>query len=202
MNKDLAVILAKKIKDIPEISTLTGMVEVLTHVETTAQGTFTKNYPIATDIITYLRNKTPEIKVIPDHKEHVMIYFEDNGTTIQESNGNRQVCTSNLRLVCWINGDKVKPQFQRTYRSNLIQKILALTTNTNPINIDNYSRMKIKANRIVERSENIFGQYSYGSNVPKLIAPPNNYFAIDYTITYNLVQNCMNLYHETIIDKC
>lgn len=197
MNKELAKALRQIIESNGGLNFVEKMFGTVQTVEKTeeASGTFIKKrFPVATEHISencLIRNE--EI-ASPDSSLRGILYFEDNGTAKSNKilSGNQLRFDSRLRLVCWINRNKVKADAYIEISGLLIADIL------NKLSVDRiisevgfFRNLKTEVVSIPPQNANIFSAYSYDESVNQYLRPPFEFFAIDLKITYSVNPNCI-----------
>lgn len=191
MNRDIANIVKDKISDLPFIDRISGLVRTLSYTETVDGQTYQYKYPISCDV-TYddCVNNERYKDMIPNSDLRSLIYFEDNGANILDSNGRGINFTSNIRLVCWLNikkFDTTDCSVSGYVASHIIRRLLTSGRFSSGI----YNDIHFVISQIPEKTSNIFQYYTYSEASTQYLLYPYDYFALDIKVMYSVMYNCL-----------
>ena len=136
--------------------------------------------------------------LMPNSAYKTVIYFEDGGVTFERSESNWKYYKSNLRLVCWINIEKItgstcKSENPCTYAAHIIAEIIRALPEF-PENAHGpiekvYSEI---TNQLV-RSPSIFSAYTYDEKHVQYLMAPYDYFALTIETSFAICLRSTNV---------
>lgn len=146
-----------------------------------------KTFPIAYDVnLATCTTDNLQNKLVPDYKKKSIIYFETvTNPVVVETHKAYNVFEATLRLVCWINYNKINSAYYEP--SLLINEILKdMPTKI----VDTMVKgTNITFNSQVDKSE-LFTAYSYPEAETQFITHPYDAFGLDFDIQYRISSNC------------
>lgn len=191
MNNDIANILKAQLTGLTFIDKLAGLV---IPVEKTVNITPLEKvtYPVACDVNSIDCTQEQFKELIPDKKYRSIVYFEErSGSELIERQPHGQFrYRSTIRMVCWFN----KNRFSNTscdLRSLLIHNIIA-SMSYDYFNSVPYGKVRLTSVSTPEHTEEIFSAYTYNKDLSQYLFHPYDYFAIDFTVEFNLGLSCIN----------
>ena len=198
MQKELAVILRDKIKELPFVDVLAGLVltqsiEEVRDSEGGAGFPVTFRYPVSSDVLQPEACESRELALVPDSGRKSIIYFEDFGIT--STGGPKSGFTqynSSLRLVCWMNRANLVADAYQHVSGPAIAMIVQRLAHKNPQSIGIFTRLTIEVARIPEQSASLFGRYNYRETDRQYLRPPFEFFGIDFTCRYQISARCLD----------
>jgi len=121
--------------------------------------------------------------LMPNSEYKTVIYFEDKGVTFVRSESNWKYYTSNLRLVAWINIEKIlgsscKDDSVCTYAAHIIADIIRHLP-THPVNVFPFARVYSEITDEEVRSNAIFSAYTYDEKHSQYLMSPFDFFALN-----------------------
>jgi len=186
MNQAIASIIRNQIDGLDFIDKIAGLVAAVTFdMKAPNNTTVQKTFPIACCV-------TPEecgkegayYDLMPNSKYKTVIYFEDRGVSFIKAESNWIYYVSNLRLVCWINIEKLletgicKAEIPCTYAAHIIAQIIR-SLPQHPQNITPFSFVYSVIESEDIRSSAIFSQYTYDEKHIQYLMSPFDYFALE-----------------------
>lgn len=202
MNEAIADIIRDYISDLSFIDKLAGLVKAVT-VEMRAPDNTTvqKTFPVACCVTADDCKTGAYNDLVPDSRYKTVIYFEDRGTSFVRSQGPMKYYTSNLRLVCWININKIteatcKEENPCTYAAHLIVDIIRHLP-THPVNVSPFSLVYHEVVSEAIRSNDIFAAYSYDELHAQYLMSPYDYFALDIRTDFSICMSGRDVYDAT-----
>ncbi len=131
--------------------------------------------------------------LVPDDKYRSIIYFEDRGAQFVDRQGSVLQFAGNLRLVCWMNLKHfvVASGKECTLDGLVLAKLLSEFPNTY-FNSGNYQRILINITRVLPKSQDIFGFYTYREETNQYLLHPYDYFAVDLTVNFGIHKDCLD----------
>lgn len=134
-------------------------------------------------------NGSDYIDLIPNTKTRSLIYFEDQGTVMNDYNCRYYYFTSNIRLVYWCN---LKLINQNYLSAELMQAVIIRELKQLFIANFNYiSQIRIEFDKPVTKEAVIFGKYDYNEGEKQYLIYPYDYFAVDFNISWALAAGCI-----------
>lgn len=202
-------VLANHIKemliDLKFIDKKAGLVQTMERLEPTIiEDTFAvSRFPASVDVsFEDCGRKNCFTDLVPNSNLKGVLYFEDLGTIPQGSRGSDFSYKSVLRLIVWINNQKIQGKDCQSIRHRLITYIRSkLEPNVFNIPEQSIKKVSITTGRIIENDYEIFKRYTYPRDVIKYLMHPYEAFSIDLVVEYTMSSNCLP---ELILkeDKC
>lgn len=204
MNKGVAHILMDKLTGLPFIQRFGGLVTVVSKTtnkyEEGVKVQIVERYPATTDyIISDAECQTNGlVDMVPNSSLTGVLYFEDKGVRTQGRHRKLHRYESKLRLVVWLNTDKLMNEtddtvLQPTEVSTILSaKILSLFDEMESKNVGNYITVSVKMDNILSQDASIFSQYTYNQERTQYLIPPFEYFAVDLTVKYAINVDCLD----------
>ena len=138
---------------------------------------------------------------MPNSDYKTVLYFEDRGVSFERAAGNFKYYTSNLRLVCWINIEKLtesgvcKSENPCTYAAHLVAEIIRHLPEY-PQHIAPFSTVYSEVVEQYVRSSNIFSAYSYNEKHSQYLMAPYDYFALDIKTSFAICLRNTHVYNS------
>jgi hypothetical protein len=190
MNQAIANIIKGHIEDLDFVEKIAGLVAPLTfEIKDKDNNMVQKTVPIACCVTADDCKEGAYNDLMPNSDYQTVIYFEDAGVTFERTEGNWKYFTSNLRLVCWININKIlntscKSQSPCIYAAHIITEIMRALPEF-PEN--NHAPIEKVFTEIVSqeiRTPSIFGAYTYDEKHSQYLMSPYDYFALNLKTTF------------------
>lgn len=188
MNKEIASIVKDKIKDLPFIDKIAGMVKT---IETTEKTEVPKpnviRFPASVDV-----QQLPPLKqweyadLVPNSAKKSIFYFENRGNKIGTVNGRGVEMESTIRLIGWMNS-----KFPVGSDALAISSILKRLAGLQPFNSGLFTRIRITPTAILDQEDKLFSKYTYDEKILQFLMLPFHAFGIDLTVNYILAANCL-----------
>jgi hypothetical protein len=191
MNKALSLVLLSALGDLPYIDKKTGVVQVVLRPITENGETAYRKIPVST-LATSQECEAPEhsgVDMIPDSQYKGMLYFEDRGSGVGARRASAQQYQSDLRLVCWLNTERISGEPDMTLSGKAINQIIGILTKRIPV-VSPFLNINVVVTRIPEQSANIFSPYDYPEGRTQYLFSPYDFFAIDLRVSFDLAKNC------------
>jgi hypothetical protein len=193
MNKELASILKSKIQNLPFIDKLAGLVQTVENVQfadgdpknTPVRQKFPVSYDVTEDTCI-----GPEKDLIPDSSLKSITYFEDFGSKIVATRDGITEFNSQLRLICWLNRDKLTGNAYTEISAVCINSIIGKICRGHE-DLGIFSRLHTKAISIPPQNSALFNQYTYDETVRQFLRPPFEFFGIDFLCNYFVPGQCL-----------
>jgi hypothetical protein len=192
MNQAIANIIKGHIEGLDFVDKIAGLVAPLTfEIKDKDNNMITKTFPIACCVSADDCKEGAYNELMPDSKYKTVIYFEDGGVTFDRYTGNHKYYKSSLRLVCWINIEKImasgicKSEIPCTYAAHLIAEIIKIL----PRFPENHSPFDFVYSEVIGqivRSPSIFGAYTYDEKHSQYLMSPYDYFALTIDTSFAL----------------
>lgn len=192
MNKPLSLILLDSLGPLPYIDKKSGIVQVLEKVIQTNAGSMTKKIPFST-LATIKEVTQPEtrlVDMVPDSSFKGILYFEDKGIRFGNRSASTQEYISDLRLVCWLNTEKISGVLDMSIAPQLMQDLITKLT-ARSISSAPFMIINTRVSSIPPVTPAIFAEYDYDEARTQYILPPFDYFAIDLTVSFRISKKCI-----------
>lgn len=206
MNKQLSQLLAGLIGSPSYIDNICGLAQVAINQVPVGDGDkmVNKRFPVSSfTTAEQCASKTASLySLIPDSKKKGILYFEENGP-IQpiEKKPAGQVYQSRLRLVCWINPERITNSANKStvgvaIMNDVIKKLTAQSFFHDTVN-RLFASVLVQVDSIPVRSPFLFSKYDYSEADTQYLMHPYDYFGIDLVIQYMVPFSCINNYSPT-----
>lgn len=200
-----------RLNDLPYVDKLGGIVQTIKRTTKDKEGnSIIYNIPVARNFRIYKKEKDEDgdkilqmlscyrnAKIedfVPESKLSGMIYFEDEGTTLDESKRHSAIkfWNSRLRLVGWFNQKKFRNEFDNNFRIEAIQEIINTITMKRPVQkVGDIFHFFVEVDSIPSLDASIFSQFDYNEAQTQFLTPPYDFFAIDLNISFGTARNCL-----------
>lgn len=190
MTSDIANILTAYLTPLPFADKVAGMTKTVTIADQDAEGRPTKRvFPIGCNVSQddCIRGKFKDL--VPDKKYKSIMYFEDGGTRITSETPRDYVFTSSMRLVGWLNLQKLGKTSCSLSGLAVAHILKALPTDFNNNGI--YQKIRIKSISQEIKSQTIFSKYSYKEDQVQYLMYPYDYFALNLTVDFVINKVCI-----------
>lgn len=210
MNKELATILKQKIAGLPFIDKLAGLVQTVEDLssdggDVSPGKTMTTRYkfPVSYDVTGAADGcHGIEKDLVPDSSYKCIIYFEDFGTKpVKQLDNNFFECQSQLRLICWLNRDRLVGDAYKEVTAYCVASLLAKLCKKNQ-NIGVFTQLSTKATNIPAQNSDLFSRYNYDQTVRQYLRPPFEFFGIDLVSDYKISINCFSPINFNVDNNC
>jgi hypothetical protein len=195
MNQAIAHIIKSEIEGLDFVDKIAGLVAPLTFDIAIGDGkSVEKTFPIACCVSPEDCKEGAYNDLMPNSQYKTVIYFEDKGVTFVKSESHWKYYTSNLRLVCWINIEKLtnsgycKSEVPCTYAAHIITEIIRSMPEF-PLNITPFHQFYSEIVSQDVRNPSIFSAYTYDEKHSQYLMAPYDYFALDITTNFAI---CLN----------
>ncbi|MGG5486257.1 hypothetical protein [Gaetbulibacter sp. PBL-D1] len=129
--------------------------------------------------------------LVPNSNLKGILYFEDNGTTPGPVKHDSYQYTSKLRLVCWINNNKIHSSGCLSINHVLITLIRA-TLEKGHFNSGVFKKIIVRTTSIIENEPRLFSRYNYPMESVKFLMHPYEAFGLDLTVDYSIGKSCIS----------
>lgn len=185
MNQAIANIIRNHIADLDFVDKIAGLTAVTTFDIRGPDNTVVqKSFPIACCVTADDCKEGAYNDLMPNSDYKTVIYFEDGGISFERSESHWKYYTSNLRLVCWINIEKLtesgycKSEEPCTYAAHIVAEIIRYLPEF-PENHSPFDHVYSEVTSQIIRSPSIFSQYTYDEKHSQYLMAPFDYFALD-----------------------
>ncbi len=203
MNQAIADIIKSHIEGLDFVDKIAGLTSVLTfEVTDKDKNPVEKRVPVACCVTADDCKEGAYNELMPDSAYKTVIFFEDGGVSFEKYESNWKYYRSTLRLVCWINIEKItesgdcKSEVPCTYAAHIIAEIIralpAFPENHSPFD-HVYSEITGQA----VRNPSIFGAYTFDEKHSQYLMAPFDYFALDIQTTFAVCLKGTAVYDAT-----
>lgn len=209
MNGSLASIIRDMLLGVPVIELFGGLVYTQTKRETIFRDdddetgrAVDKRFPVSCDYTGTVDCEHSGLKdFIPNSKIKGLLYFEDNGVSVEGMTGRTVNYRSRMRIVVWLNNKYVNTP-SCSVSAAIMNAIVAAISGKNPFNSGDFKRITISIEGVPRMAADIFGRYTYDEAVTQYLMPPFEYFAIDIAVRFSVNPECINSITEKQPDSC
>jgi hypothetical protein len=198
MNEKIANILKGKIEDLVFVDKIAGLVRpIFVNVLNESNTKVQKVYPISCDVTLNECIEGRYQDLIPESKYKSIIYFEDNGTSMQYVDKNWVKFNSRLTLVCWMNIKKLGDCLNCTTSTSVLLSILAAFPEF-PFNDVSYGPIRdVRITSFSEavKSNSIFSKYTYDEKITQYLLYPFDFFALNMQVEYRVNLECVEQFN-------
>lgn len=184
MNALIAAILKERIRQFTYVDKLAAMVR---RVSFEREGGLVI-LPVAADVEdAQACDDILQRAVIPDSSNSCMVYFEDRGCTPVRSRTRGIGWQSHLRLVCWLNTQRLDGDLLAGDR---IAQQFSLAIKSGPYGSGPFIGIRHNIEGMPERGAGLFSAYSYPSGSRQYLLYPYDAFAIDIATDFRIKPGC------------
>jgi hypothetical protein len=182
-------------KSLPFVDVVAGVARTIQYTHVDPNGS-KHNYKIPvswdTNITPCYAGQKPEKDLVPDSSKRGILYFEDNGATLERdtSYGNRYRATVNL--ICWYNKAKIVDNVYAHVQSTFIEMIKdALKIGRNPFNQAPFTGVIITITKIAPQDNTSFKKYTYNETTRQYLMPPFEFFNLTLDVRFTIAEDCI-----------
>ena len=195
MINDIGEIIISRINTLPFVDKIGGVVKILSYSNVDKDNnTVKQSFPVeckapinldACDTSRYL-------DLCPDDKKKSVIYLEDNGVRIVQSEGFKISFRASFDLVCWLNLPLLGVEncsFSAAVITNIIKNLIGKGV---PFQSGIYQQVRIQP--LFEQSKNVnpFSKYTYNLENQQLLMYPFDYFVLSIDIDFIVDARCID----------
>jgi hypothetical protein len=181
--------IAEKIND--DLAFADRVAGLVRTVSTNTQGKITR-FPVSCNVsdADCIANGTLR-NLVPDSKLKSLIYFEENGSRFVGRTSRGLEFEAQATLVCWLNLNKLG---QTSCEASIYAQaqLVKLLTSIKNINIAPLNLVNVTSLSFPKKSAAIFSQYTYDEAKQQYLIYPHDYFAIAFTLRYEVPLGCIN----------
>ena len=183
MNDLVAKELVGELIEFNWLHTYAGLVRVVEY----NKGQGLKKIPVGDDVVDPSEcDDTTVLRLVPDGTKPSILYFEDRGTGAGR-NRRPGESVAKLRLVCWMNTDRLGPNAAALIEAQVKGALSGKSIDSLAAPL---TYLRVLDCKTVKKSKQIFSQYTYDEARQQYLAPPYDYFAIDIEARYRVDINC------------
>lgn len=183
MNLELSEYLLTSIGLLDYVDRWCGVVQTLSLEE--------KNFPAGKLLIGTECSRSAEIsEIIPDSNYKGILFFEDKGISQTRNLTSAFGFRSDLRLICWLNGNKIKADSNLHSLSSFA--IGDLTQKLSRIYPSNgiFIQVRPAVTGIAIQDASIFSKYDFNDKTSGYLQGAFEYFALDISVNYYVSKRC------------
>lgn len=202
MNQAIADIIKGHIEDLDFVDKIAGLTAPLTfEIKDKDNNMVQKTVPVACCVTAVDCKEGAYNDLMPDSQYKTVIYFEDGGITFEKYESNWKYYKSNLRLICWINieritGAECKSEVPCTYAAHIIADIIRALPSF-PENHDPFDKVYSEVTSQIVRSPAIFSAYTYDEKHSQYLMAPYDYFALTIDTSFAICLKGTTVYDST-----
>lgn len=207
MNSEIANIILDQITGLPWIDKYSGLVRVISKTEPNPtilnpNGVIKKFFPVACNLSIDQCTDATYTELMPNSRYKSILYFEDLGVTVLDSDERFASLRSSLKLIVWLNGKKLGYNGCGLSAIAELSILKALSTVRKGFNEGNFTRITINTPLIDAKSAAIFSKYSYNEDATQYLMFPNDYFSMTIQTTFTAPFSCIDDFEELQEDIC
>jgi len=202
MNQAIANIIKEKIEVLDFADKIAGLTAVTYFDIKGPDGVVQKAFPIACCVTADDCKEGAYNDLMPNSAYKTVIYFEDKGISFNKSESHWKYYTSNLRLVAWLNIEKLtdsgycKSELPCTYAAHIVAEIIRALPEF-PQNISPFDHVYSEITNQEIRSNSIFSAYTYDEKHSQYLMAPFDYFALDIATNFAVCLRSTDVYDAT-----
>jgi hypothetical protein len=191
MNQAIANIIKNHISGLDFVDKIAGLTQVLTfEIKNEKNEMVQKSFPIACCVTANDCKDGAYNELMPNSEYKTVIYFEDGGVTFEKSESNWKYYKSKLRLICWINIEKIfghncKSEIPCTYAAHIVAEIIRALPEF-PENHAPFDKVYSEITSQLVRSPSIFSAYTYDEKHVQYLMAPYDYFALEIDTAFGI----------------
>jgi len=205
MIQEIGEIIKARLIGINFVDRLAGITQVVSYQERTRdEAKIEERFPAACDVesLNCGEDKSRLKDLVPDSKKRSVIFLEDiSGAQFTGRTRNDLNFTANIRLVAWINQQKLGKD-NCSVTGPIMAKIIGALQTTSPFNNAPYTRISISIGRIVPKTPAIFQRYTFPLTEKQYLMWPFDYFALDLVVKFSMNENCQEPFIIGPEDEC
>ncbi len=197
MNKQISQILMTRLITLPYIDKFGGVVQTLQKViPMEGEKPIIKRIPFSnvhqTQPCELIEMERVNVQFIPEAKLKGMLYFEDNGLSMDNAKPSSSLnfYRSRLRLVVWLNQKKISPNFDIGLAAIAMNEMIGMLSITHYSNTDIFKNIRVTVSSIPPATASLFSEYDYNEKESQFLLPPYDFFAIDLEIRFGVPKGC------------
>lgn len=184
MNRRIAEILKTFITPLNFADKVGGLVRVIQVDQSSGE---TRNVPGDYSLAQHQANIKDFVNYAPDASKRSIIYFEDEGTTIERDGARYIDLVSTIKLVAWFNLGRINRDLNEC--SQLMFLIMEALPKSFP-NTDNILKARLDFQG-QERGPEIFAPYDYDESILQHLMYPYDAGALTYNVIYSVRPECI-----------
>lgn len=184
MNVAIANILLGEITSLTWLEKYAGLVRTVSRMENKKKQSF----PYAIDVVTGDCDVTTLTDLVPNTLYRSVLYFEEFSgvSSVYDPISRGELCTTELRIVAWLNGKKMTWSAEQAYMS--ILKLLRALPPT--LSSGDYSKIRIKEVEQELKSAAIFSKYTYDETMTQHLMHPHDYMSMRARVEFVADTTC------------
>lgn len=201
MTADIANVLKGYVDDVGFADKVTGLVKVASVSDKNEAGqSIIRKYPISCDVSNTDCEKGKYLDLVPSKKYKSIMYFEDGGTSLVEDKGRFLSYSARLKLVGWLNANKLGSTLCSISGVAVAALIKKLPRSFFHSGI--YRNMRIVSLNQDIKGVAIFSKYTYKEEVVQYLMYPYDYFALNITVEFDIPVDCLEDWEEAVELNC
>jgi len=184
----VAELLRSQIEDLPFVDLLGGLTKPLTLVTNTGEETINKVLPVDVNVLTNPCDQDEKNKYIPDTSKLSVIFFEDQGTTLDREDTYYRYLETTLRMMCWFNLPLINVDY---IDSSLLVLNILETIPERIANTDELFIISVAYEGQASQQEDIFEAYDFNLPEHQYNIFPYDTAGLDFVVSYAVGRNCL-----------
>lgn len=200
MNKEIANILRDKIKDLPFVRTIAGLVQTVEYLQPDSDNNMHRvAMPMSYEVLVPGTMSDAscfdgrERELVPDSRKGSIIYFEELAAVSRGVLGRPGTIAlqSTIRLVAWMDRERLVGDRYTNISTTCISQIMGRLVGRNPMNVGNIKRLSVTVANIPNQNAALFSKYTYDEKIRQYLMPPFECFGIDFVCKYVVSDRCL-----------
>ena len=202
MNQAVADIIKGHIEGLDFVDKIAGLVSTIYMDVKGTEGVVQKAFPVACCVTADDCKNGAYNDLMPDSSYKTVIYFEDGGITFEKYESNWKYFKSSLRLVCWINIEKLtesgycKSEVPCTYAAHIVAEIIRALPRF-PEHHAPFDNVYSEVTSQIVRSPAIFSSYTYDEAHSRYLMAPFDFFALNIETSFAMCLESTAVYDAT-----
>jgi hypothetical protein len=172
-------------ENFPFVELVAGVVRAVTYTETAEDNKVRRIIlPVSWDTNAQqcYDQQNPIRDLVPDSSKRGILYFEDNGASIIDSNVYGNTYQAKINLVCWYNKALILENVYGHAQSTFIMLVKKAIGVDKIVNRPPFTRVMVRIDSIAAQDNTTFRKYTYNETERQYLMPPYEFF--------NIVLNC------------
>ena len=199
MNQAIADIIKGHIEDLDFVDKIAGLTAALTFDIRGPDNTVVqKTVPVACCVTAEDCKDGAYNDLMPNSEYNTVIYFEDGGINYERSESNWKYYRSTLRLICWINIEKIfqsscKSESPCTHAAHIVAEIIRALPSFPETHFP-FDKVYSEVTSQAVRNPSIFGAYTYDEKHSQYLMAPYDYFSLTIETTFAICLSSTDVY--------
>lgn len=201
---EICDILKDKLVQLPFLDKVAGLVKPVSMATPSDSNAKNKIFPVAANVSYDDCKKGRFTDLVPNSTKMGIAYFEEEqAATVVKDQAAAQHYQAQVRLVVWLNLQKLGEKELSSLSSIALQNVTKLLHNFH-LDLTNSGIRYVRARQVGEviKLPSIFSKYTYSEAETQYLFYPFDYFAVSYRINFAVFDACVPLLNPKTPDPC